>query len=100
MTCPFPKPYIVFYPVVARDETRLPINKSISAIKGKHYDEENSWRGDIVVAKLSGLMQLQAHFSSITDAHMADLGVIKITSIPVSHPPSSRCKVSTHVIRS
>jgi hypothetical protein len=78
MTRPFAKPYyIVFYPVVARDEISFPINKSsVPLCKGKHYDEENPWRGDIVVAKLSGPMQFQAHFSSITDASMADFAVI------------------------
>jgi len=54
------------------------------SIKGEHYDEGNPWRGDIVVAKLSGQMQFQAHFSSLIDASMADFAIIKnhfLTSI-------------------
>jgi hypothetical protein len=84
MTRPFAKPYIIFYPVVACDEMAFPINRSIRAIKGEHYDEGNPWRGDIIVAKLSGQMQFQAHFFSLTDTSMDDFAIIKnhfLTSI-------------------
>ena len=77
MTRSFAKPYIVFYPVVACDKMPFPINESIHAIKGEHYDEGNPWRGNIVVAKLSGQMQFQAHFFSLTNASMADFAIIK-----------------------
>ncbi|KAF9268302.1 hypothetical protein L218DRAFT_893260 [Marasmius fiardii PR-910] len=68
----FANPYIVFYPVVSRDDMPFPINKTIRDIQGKGFVEQYAWRGNIVVTKYR-----DNPFSSMMDASMADFPILK-----------------------
>lgn len=68
----FSCPYIVFYPVVSRDGMPFPVNRAIRDIQGPAFNEDQAWRGDIIVAKYS-----DNPFTSMMDASMADFIIIK-----------------------
>ncbi len=82
----FAKPYIIFYPVVARDGMPFPINRTIRDIQGPSFQEEHAWRGNIVVAKYSG----DSPFSTLIDASMADFAILKNYFLTHGAPPVPR----------
>lgn len=68
----FACPYIIFYPVVSRDGMPFPINRAIRDIQGRRFNEDNAWRGNVLVAKYH-----DNPFSSLMDASMADFPILK-----------------------
>jgi hypothetical protein len=80
----FANPYIIFYPVVARDGMPFPVNRSIRILQGNSFKEEQAWRGNIVVAKYSGG---EIPFSSLIDASMADFAMLKNYFLTHGAPP-------------
>jgi len=88
----FANPYIIFYPVIARDGMPFPINKAIRGIQASSFKEEYAWRGNVVVAKYNA--SGDTPFSCLIDASMADFAILKnyflTHSAPLS-PPSNVC---------
>ncbi|KAJ3014360.1 hypothetical protein NUW54_g1325 [Trametes sanguinea] len=70
---PFPMPYIIFYPVVSRDDMPFPVNEHIKTIQNDCFDGPQLWKGDIIVAKYK-----DTTYSQMTMASMADYPLIKI----------------------
>lgn len=68
----FACPYIIFYPVVSRDGMLFPINKAIQDLQGLTYNEEQAWRGNLVVGKYR-----ENPFTSMMDISMADFPILK-----------------------
>ena len=75
MTRPFPNPYIIFYPVLPRPGTTLPINKTIREIQGRSFSEYDAWRGNVVIAKFRG--GGSDPFANLMDISMADFPILK-----------------------
>lgn len=61
--------------LVSRTGVPFPINKAIREIQGRSFNEENAWRGNIVIAKYRG--GGVDPFMSLIDISMADFPIIK-----------------------
>lgn len=68
----FAAPYIFFYPIISRDGMPFPVNRAIRHIQGPAFEEDQAWRGNIVVAKYR-----DNPFTSMMDASMADFPIVK-----------------------
>lgn len=75
MTRPFPNPYIIFFPVLPRHGTTLPVNKTIREIQGRSFSEHDAWRGNVVIAKYRG--GGNDPFANMMDISMADFPILK-----------------------
>jgi len=76
MTRGFANPYIIFYPVLPRDGSSFPLNKSIEEIQGRAArDLARTWRGNILVAKYRG--GGADPFMTLMDISMADFPLLK-----------------------
>ena len=75
MSRQFASPYIIFYPVLSRTGNAFPVNKAIQEIQGDHYNADDAWRGNIIVAKYRG--GGGDPFMSLIDISMADFPLVK-----------------------
>jgi hypothetical protein len=65
-------PYVIFYPVVSRDGMPFPVNRCAREIRGKNYQEERAWQGNLVVAKFT-----DTSYTVMMNASIADFPLIR-----------------------
>lgn len=73
----FTNPHIIYYPVVSRDGMPFPVNWTVRDVqeevnKGRRLQEDQLWRGNLVVAKFA-----DGRFTQMMDASMADFPILK-----------------------
>lgn len=84
----FANPYVVFYPVLSRDNMPFPINKCLKEIQGLNYREPIAWRGNLIIAKFR-----DEQLSAFMDASMADFPILK-NYLSKHFPPTVSATVS------
>jgi|SRR5712672_357680 len=84
----FVNPYIIYYPVISRNDTPFPVNRTVRKMQeevspGRPLREDLLWCGDLVVAKFA-----DPHFTQMMGASTADYPILK-NFLATHMPPNS-----------
>ncbi|KAF7789317.1 hypothetical protein EIP86_000261 [Pleurotus ostreatoroseus] len=68
----FDCPYIIFFPVVSRDNLPFPINQFAQKQLGYRFQEPRAWRGNLVIVKYAN-----PDYTQMMNISMADFPLVK-----------------------